>query len=1038
LKFGKNRIQYETRIWSYYRTPVADIYYYPQSKELAILASEHIKETIVEMEQKLGVSMQRKMQIIIYARHSDFLQSNIGLETEDFYNTGGITPIYGDKIFLYFKGDINTFLSDLRSGIAGLFINYFMVGETVGSNISASYASAFPIWFTDGASAYLSKEWTSDLENQAKDGIKSGRYKKIHYLSAAEQQTAGFSLWRYIAEKYGESVVPVILYYSSVSRNYERAIYYTLRLSFNELLAEWIGYYNERYAEKSGEESVDASLFRYKKNTHYLHPKISPDGKQLACVSNSEGQVKIWLINLENNKRKCIYRSNYRIDDYPDYSFPLLAWHPSGNFLSIMLEYHDKVYFQNYLINKMKFDKRQVVFINKITDFSYSSDGRFIALSGIKNGQSDIYLYNTASRSLEQITNDKADDFAPKFIRKNTQLVFSSNRKNDTIGTENKFQEGKYDLFLYDITAKSKVLERITFTPKANEVYAMEAEDNYLSFISDFNGVNNRYVGNFSSVISHIDTSIHYTYRFNSYPVSNYNTGIYSQDINLSNALVAQQIFRKGQWKIGMENNVRFSDMKKQELSPATFVSTVGKTAAKDTASNDVEDPNQAEKSYQKRLRQIRLSELKTPSDTNATEDDDNQTALNPKSETETESLLPRNYDVQYFINGMVAQADFGYLNTSYQQFIKAPQPLYLNPGLSALLMVTIRDLMEDYRMMGGVRMSATLNNIEFLYSYEYLKERLDRQLILHYQSLKSFDGRYDIRQQNINLYYILKYPFDRVNSLHTTFALRYNRYDTRSIDLYSLKKEPDHKFWLGAKAEYIIDNTREMAINLRRGFRGKLFAEYFCTPDKNFNNMMVFGLDMRHYARLHRTLIWANRFAASTSAGKNRLIYYMGGVDNWIFPQFNQGINIDTSVNYTFQTLATNMRGFSQNIRNGTNFFVINSEFRFQIVQCLSKKPLRSEFLQSIQLVLFGDVGTAWVGLHPYLENNALFINTIRSGDITVTIKKQTEPIVGGFGGGIRFQLFGYFIRIDYARGIENYKIKDKGVWYLSFNLDF
>jgi hypothetical protein len=138
-------------------------------------------------------------------------------------------------------------------------------------------------------------------------------------------------------------------------------------------------------------------------------------------------------------------------------------------------------------------------------------------------------------------------------------------------------------------------------------------------------------------------------------------------------------------------------------------------------------------------------------------------------------------------------------------------------------------------------------------------------------------------------------------------------------------------------------------------------------------------------------------------------------------------------------------MRGFTQNIRNGTNFVVLNSELRFQIVQCFSQKPLRSEFLQSLQLVLFGDAGTAWVGLHPYLENNALFISTIYSSDpnkseptITVTVKKQTEPIVGGFGGGVHFQLFGYFIRLDYARGIENYKIKNKGITYLSFNLDF
>jgi hypothetical protein len=495
--------------------------------------------------------------------------------------------------------------------------------------------------------------------------------------------------------------------------------------------------------------------------------------------------------------------------------------------------------------------------------------------------------------------------------------------------------------------------------------------------------------------------------------------------------MVSQQIFHKGQWKISMENYSRFSDLPKQELAIATPVATHNDSI---TPANDTLSKN---KQTQKRLRQTRLSELNiSAADTDTLSN--NELATIPPANSEQEALIPRNYDVQYFINGMTAQVDFSFLNTSYQQFVKAQQPIYLNPGLNAFLMVSIRDLMEDYRMTGGVRISADLNNLEFLYSYENLKRRLDRQIAIHYQSLKSFDGRYDVRQQNINLHYILKYPFDRVNSLHTTFTVQYNRYGFRAIDDYSLTTQPEHKFWLGTKVEYIIDNTRPIAINMLNGFRGKLFAEFSATPDKTFNNMAVFGLDMRHYARLHKTLIWANRFAASASIGKNRLIYYMGGVDNWIFPKFNQEINIDTSLNYTYQTLATNMRGFTQNIRNGSNFFVLNSEIRFQIVQCFARKPLRSEFLQSLQVVLLGDIGTAWVGLHPYLSDNSLFTRVIQNGDIKITLRRPVEPIVGGFGLGLRFQLLSYFIRLDYAWGVENYKVSDKGVFYLSFNLDF
>jgi Tol biopolymer transport system component len=1034
LTFGKSRIQYEKRLWSYYRTAVADIYYYPQSKDLAVLTSEHVQKTVTELERKLGITLERKLQIIIYARQSDFMQSNIGLETEDIYNTGGITPIYGDKIFLYFKGNLNAFLDDLRGGIAGLFVNYFIVGGTMGSNISASYASSFPVWFTDGLSAYFSQEWTSDLDNMAKDGITNKRYRKIHYLSQKEQQVAGFAFWRFVVKKYGETALPIILHYASSTHNYERAIQYALQSPFENILAEWINYYSDIYTPKSEEEDpLQTPLIKYRKNTNYLYPKISPDGEHLAYVSNLDGRIKIWILNLQNHKRKCIYRSNYRIDNNPDYSYPLLAWHPSANFLMVMKEYHDKVYLHPFLLDKKKWDKKQVVFVSKILDFSYSSDGRFIALSGAKDGQSDIYLYNVASRSLEQITRDKADDFSPRFIRNNSQLIFSSNRQNDTIDADkDKYQEGKYDLFIYNIAGKedSKLLTRVTFTPNANETYAMDADKDYISFLSDGNGVQNRYLGEFKNVISYIDTAIHHTSRVQCYPVSNYSTGIHFQDINTDNAEAAQQIFRKGRWVIGTEHYSRFSDLRRQELTSADYLSPL----ANDSLSNA--DTVKKNTQPQKRLRQSRLSDINiASSDTAATE---NEKQLVVPTIPEQETLIPRNYEVQYFINTMTAQIDFSYLNTTYQQFVKAQQPIYLNPGLNAFLMVSIRDLMEDYRMIGGVRISIDLNNLEFLYSYENLKHRLDKQIAIHYQSIKSFDGRYNIRQQNINLHYILKYPFDRVNSLHTAFTIQYNRYDLRAIDDYSLEQQPEHKFWLGTKAEYIIDNTRTVNINMLNGFRGKLFAEFFFTPDSHFNNMLVLGLDMRHYARLHRTLIWANRFAASTSAGKNRLIYYMGGVDNWIFPKFNQEISIDTSVNYSYQTLATNMRGFTQNIRNGTSFFVINSELRFQIVQCFSKKPLRSEFLRSLQFILFGDIGTAWAGLHPYLEDNALFTRTIQSGDITVTVKHQLEPVVGGFGLGLRFQLLSYFIRLDYAWGVENYRVSNKGVLYLSFNLDF
>ncbi|HPM93895.1 MAG TPA: hypothetical protein PKZ74_13910, partial [Bacteroidales bacterium] len=55
----------------------------------------------------------------------------------------------------------------------------------------------------------------------------------------------------------------------------------------------------------------------------------------------------------------------------------------------------------------------------------------------------------------------------------------------------------------------------------------------------------------------------------------------------------------------------------------------------------------------------------------------------------------------------------------------------------------------------------------------------------------------------------------------------------------------------------------------------------------------------------------------------------------------------------------------------------------------------------------------------------------------VMIKIREQKEPLIGGFGGGLRTRLLGYFIRADLAWGVEELKIK-KPVFYFSLSLDF
>ena len=109
----------------------------------------------------------------------------------------------------------------------------------------------------------------------------------------------------------------------------------------------------------------------------------------------------------------------------------------------------------------------------------------------------------------------------------------------------------------------------------------------------------------------------------------------------------------------------------------------------------------------------------------------------------------------------------------------------------------------------------------------------------------------------------------------------------------------------------------------------------------------------------------------------------------------------------------------------------------RFPVFKYFIKRPIRSEFINNFQVVGFGDIGSAWNGWNPYSQENALYTWNIQQAPFTITVRNQVEPIIGGFGLGLRTKLLGYFVRADYAWGVENLKI-NKGVFYLSLSLDF
>lgn len=1068
MSFGKNRVQHNDFYWSYYRFEKFDTYFNQDGYPLAQYVADYADKAITRYEKFFDYNLDKRIIFIIYNKLSDFRQGNIGLITGDVdYNIGGVTTISKNKVFIYFEGDYRKFDEQINAAVVKVLMQEMLFGNELKDNLANAALINLPQWYEKGLISYLSNNWDFEIENRVKDGIQSKKFKKFNRLEGDDAKYAGHAFWKYIADTYSESLIPNIVYLTRVNKSANSGFLYVLGLTLRELSQGYKAYYENKFSDLSTEAQLPESgkvLKRSKKQRIYRQVKVNPLGRYMAYVSNDMGKNKIWLHNTTDGKRGKIFRLGHRLEQIPDYSQPVLAWHPSGRILAFITEEKGglKLYF--YTLASKELTVKNLLYFDKILDFSFSEDGTQLVLSAVKEGQTDIFVHNLASQTNEQITNDIYDDFYPRFTNNDKQIIFSSNRSSDTLNNdESKIRDLQHDLFIYEYKKSDENLKHISNKPYVNEYYPEPIATNKFICINDQNGIFNRCLIDFDSTISFIDTTIHYRYYSTYRPLTFYPRNILEQDYNKNTNKVSEVIYNKGKYQI------YYNPLEEKPLDiPISFKTDFRERTSKELLKEDSIRGIEIKKIHYEQVQSnvlqidedtIRLQEFEIDVNNYIFEKEkinfyNNQ--LRDRNISLTFDTIPekepkiRVYQTAFYQNYLASKIDFNFLNNSYQAFTGGA--VYYNPGLNAFFKIGTQDLFEDYKLTGGIRLSTDFSSNEYLLSFENLKKNLDKQIIFHRltfeNNLEEERYTYRIKTYTHNLYFVYRHPFNQVSAWARTINIRHDKtvFKSDPNDPNTLFRGDIHKVWGGVKLEYIFDNTRSLGMNIPAGTRSKLFAEFYQQLNDDFNNLIIVGADFRHYLRIHRNLIWANRFAASKSFGSARLIYYLGSVDNWLnvtprkhptFIPLNE-IRIDPEINWTYQTLATNMRGFSQNIRNGDAFALINSEIRWPIIKYLVNYPLSSSFLDNFQVVGFFDIGTAWTGVSPWSEQNAYGTDEVVNGPVRIVIDADRDPVVAGYGFGVRSKILGYFIRLDWAWGIENGHVLEDHIFYLSLNLDF
>lgn len=1093
--FGKNRIQYRQFDWLYLSGENFDVYYYDARKGVATQALEYLEAEFDRITDMIDYPPYFKTKVFVYNSLADLRQSNMGLN-RNMYKVGGETEFIKPYIEVAHLGTAQEFKEELLFKISELMVNEMMFGGNLKDVFQSSMLMNLPEWFVNGASLYVAKGWTAEMDDYIRGLIRTRKARRATKLTGKEAELVGQSIWNFITEKYGKSSMANILNYTRVTRNEEKSILITLGISFKQMLSEWQRYYGEMEAtvSKSYVNPADSTLYLRPNNrtTEYTTVKLSPDGKYMAYAENDRGRYIIKVRSLDNGREKTIISGGSKvIKQRVDYRQPIIAWSDAST-LGVIGVKHGEYVFWLYDLSTNTKQPRALERFSNIRSFQFSGNGRLVILSADFEGKSDLFLLSARRDRVRRLTNDLYDDLDPSFIPNSNRIVFSSNRPIDTLRANTKAEFEKltnnYNLFIYDLDSASLLLERVTNT-LSKDVGPLAADDKVFFYLSDQRGIVNLFKYNSAtgiySQVTNFATSIKdYDLNFNTGTLAMVMTQNQRQQIYLDRGFnTGRQIFTPATRRKELQQARVIREKRKQEDNKNMSIKDLLNARLKEAqAADSTQTPARADSAVTAPADSVQ----QTPPIADSTQVQSDTIPKPAATETPVAKKNEVNTDNYVFEDEVVKQNQPSesfltrYMKARDKSRITGPFPyeskfsadnlvtsLVVDQlrGVGLLIETQMNDMLENYRFYGGIMAPIDLRGGDAYAEFQYLPELIDFSARIDRKAI-----RWETEEQNSLNPQVYKYSLHRLEvgaSLPLTDRIRVTVKPFGSVartihlgrtDFPSeiANDKPDMNWYGGVRTELVYDNSVSTGLNLIEGSRGKIMFQHTQGLKNEQLSFSQVTIDLRHYQQIYKEIVLAVRGYAGTFFGNSPKIYMLGGMDNWFFNDtrltgttakrqpnplasidMNKDQVADANQDILFMEYATSLRGFDYGTLFGNSVLLFNAELRVPLIRALTNGPISSNFFRNMQFTTFYDIGTSWSGRPPFSSNNSVSYDVIEQGPFQAEIKNYLNPWLYSYGVGMRTMMLGYYMKFDLAWPVENFTTGSPQ-FYVTLGFDF
>jgi len=493
--FGRNKPRYQTFDFKVVETPHFKIHHYLKNDQMVDYVSRVSEQWYGNHHKIFGKDILFKNPIILYNNHAEFQQTNT-ISSDIGIGTGGVTEALKNRVVM----PITFSLQTTHHVLVHEMVHAFQYNNilTTDSTSLQSLANT-PLWMIEGMAEYFSigrkdaftAMWMRDaiLNNNLPEISKMNNFKYFPYRY-------GQSLMAFLGGFYGDDKLNK-MFMSTAQNGLETGFTEAFGHDTKTISNMWHSALKTHYAPflTDRKEKPQGKKLISEDNGGNLNvsPSLSPNGKYVIFLSEKDlFNTDLYLADASKGKiiKKVASLTQSGDLDYINVLESSGAWSPNGKDFAFVGVKKGK----NVLVIKDADTGKnvQTVSVSNLDAFVnpvYHPNGKEVVVTGLKDGQPDLYSIHLKTQKATQLTNDMYSENMASFSSDGSKLIFCYDKNSIVNGR----YDGKYTYDIAEMDYPSGSIRIFPFFHGADNLNPVfDYEDNFY-FVSDRDGLRNLY-----------------------------------------------------------------------------------------------------------------------------------------------------------------------------------------------------------------------------------------------------------------------------------------------------------------------------------------------------------------------------------------------------------------------------------------------------------------------------------------------------------------------------------------------------------------